>query len=241
MTRLYLGETMIGRLATDPAVVSSSTASSTSQVTIGTDTYTVYKFTGTGSITIGTGGVLDVLVQGGGGQGNVVDAAGGAGGGGGQVEKTSLYVAAGTWPIRIGSGSGVYLAMSHPAGTSEFYGIAGVGGAPAAQYRDRMVGGGACGGTYSSSSIGSSSPGMYYQGRIGSELRGGNADGRNTAGGGVAGDNNGVGYNPGADWGSPGELGCGGNASKPMTANTGNGGNNGASGNSGLVLIRVKN
>jgi len=239
ITKLYLGDIRIGG-ADQPAIISSSTASSTTNVTIGSDSYVVYKFTGAGSVTISSGGVLDVLVQGGGGAGNVVDGAGGAGGGGGQVERTSLYVPEGTWPIRVGTGTATYLSMSNPAGTSEFYGIAAVGGAPGAQYRDRMCGGGACGSSYSNSGIGAPSLGMYYQGRIGAQMRGGNCDSRNGAAGGVAGDGNGVGYNPGSQWGSPGELGCGGNAGKPMTANTGNGGNNGTNGNSGIVLIRVK-
>jgi hypothetical protein len=226
--------------ASPKAVVSSHTASSTSAVTISGVSYTVYKFTATGSITFSNPGFVDVLVQGGGGTGNVVDAAGGAGGGGGQVEKSNIYVTNAQIPIRIGTGSGSYLASSNPAGTSEFNGIAAVGGAPAAQYRDRMVGGGACGGTRASG-IGSDSLGLYYQGRIGAEMRGGNANSSNGAAGGVAGDDNALGYDPGANWGSPGMLGCGGNGGYPMTANTGNGGNNGSSGNSGIVLIRVRN
>lgn len=226
--------------ASPKAVVSSHTASSTSAVTIAGVSYTVYKFTATGSITFSNPGFVDVLVQGGGGPGNVVDAAGGAGGGGGQVEKSGVYVTNTSIPIRVGTGTGVYLASSNPAGTSEFNGIAAVGGAPAAQYNDRMVGGGACGSTRANG-IGSNSMGMYYQGRIGTEMRGGNANSSNGPAGGVAGDNNALGYDPGADWGSPGMLGCGGNGGYPMTANTGNGGNNGANGNSGVVLIRVRN
>jgi hypothetical protein len=235
--KLYLGDLRIGG-ADQPAIISSSTASSIVNVTIGINSYSIYKFTGAGSITLSEGGVLDALVQGGGAPGNVV-AGDGAGGAGGQIERTGIYIPSGTYSIRIGTGVGVYLGTSHAAGTSEFYGISAVGGAPASQYYDRTPGGGACGG--STNSIGAPSQGMYFQGRIGSSLRGGNASSSNNgAGGGVSGDGNGLGYDPGAEWGSPGILGCGGNAGYSMSANTGNGGNRGSNGNSGIILIRVK-
>jgi hypothetical protein len=236
--RLYVGSEFVGGPGI-PAIVDSSTASSSSSITINDDSFVVYKFTGSGNIVISNPGFVDVLVQGGGGIGNVQDGSGGAGGGGGQVERLNIFVSAGTHPVRVGSGTGAGFAVSNPAGTSSFMGIVAVGGAPASQYIDRMAGGGACGASRSSGSIGAPSPGMFLQGRIGEDLRGGNSDGINVAGGGIGSDT-GNGYDPGAIWGSPGELGCGGNASKPMSANTGNGGNAGVAGNSGLVLIRVK-
>ena len=239
--KLYLGNTRIGG-ADQPAVISSSTASSTVNVTIGSQNYRIYKFNGAGSITIVDGGVLDVLLQGGGGPGNIVDGSGGAGGGGGQVEKINIYIPEGTYPVRVGTGTINYLGTSNAAGTSEFYQLVAVGGAPGPQYNDRTPGGGACGAS-SNARIGPSY-GMYYQGRIGSEMRGGNAQETNNGrGGGVAADGgatSATGYDPGTAWGSPGNLGGGGNCGYSMTANTGRGGNNGTNGNSGLVYIRVK-
>ena len=238
--RLYLGSEYIGGPGV-PSIVDSSTASTTSSVSINEDVFFIYRFNGTGSIVFSSPGFVDVLVQGGGGNGNVYDETGGAGGGGGQVEKLNFFVPAGTHSVRVGSGTGSGLALSNPTGTSSFMGIVAVGGAPASQYRDRPAGAGACGASTTTSTevLQGQSLGLYGQGRIGENLRGGDSNGRNTAGGGIGSDS-GNGYDPGQIWGSPGELGCGGNASKPMSANTGNGGNAGVSGNSGLVLIRVR-
>jgi hypothetical protein len=236
--RLYIGSSFVGGPGI-PAIVDSSTASSTASVAINEDIFFIYKFTGSGNIVISSPGFVDVLVQGGGGPGNLLDNSGGAGGGGGQVERLNVFVPVGTHPVRVGSGTGSNLALSNPAGTSSFMEIVAVGGAPASQFRDRMAGAGACGASRSNESIAAPSLGMFYQGRIGENLRGGDSDGINVAGGGVGSDT-GNGYDPGQIWGSPGELGCGGNAGKPMSANTGNGGNAGVAGNSGLVLIRVK-
>jgi hypothetical protein len=237
-SRLYIGSDFVGGPGV-PAIVDSSTASSTASVTINEDVFLVYKFTGSGNIVVSNPGFVDVLVQGGGGIGNVFDQTGGAGGGGGQVERLNVFVPAGTHSVRVGSGAGIGTSLSNPAGTSSFMGIIAVGGAPASQYSDRMAGGGACGASSSSNAIVADSLGLFGQGRIGESLRGGNASGTNSNGGGVGSDS-GNGYDPGAIWGSPGELGCGGNAGKPMSANTGNGGNNASLGNSGLVLIRVR-
>jgi hypothetical protein len=240
--RLYVGSEFVGGPGV-PAIISSSTASSSASVTINEDIFIIYKFTGSGNIAISSPGFVDVLVQGGGGLGNISEAVGentwGAGGGGGQVERLNIYVPSGTHSVRVGSGTGSGLALSNPSGTSSFLGIIAVGGAPASQFRDRPPGGGACGASSANEYILFDSLGLDGQGRIGENLRGGNANGRNTPGGGIGSDT-GNGYDPGEIWGSPGELGCGGNASKPMSANTGNGGNNGSPGNSGLVLIRVK-
>ena len=235
---MYVGSEFVGGPGV-PAIVSSSTASTTSSVSINEDIFFIYRFNGSGNITFSNPGFVDVLVQGGGGNGNLYDDSGGAGGGGGQVERLNVFVSSGTHSVRVGSGTGSGFSLTNPAGTSSFMGIVAVGGAPASQFRDRMAGGGACGASRSNESIGAESSGMFFQGRIGENLRGGNSNGINVAGGGVGSDS-GNGYDPGQIWGSPGELGCGGNASKPMSANTGNGGNAGSSGNSGLVLIRVR-
>lgn len=225
--------------AVPKARVASSTASSTSSVTISGESYTVYNFTGAGSITFDRAGLVDVLVIGGGGGGNCSDNTGGAGGAGGWVEQTSVYVPAAQVPVRVGPGNTPNLRLSSPESTSSFQGVTAVGGAPGAQYRDRQPGGGACGG--SQSTFVGGSYGLYGQGLIGSDMRGGNPYfySANGYGGGVA-DDSGNGADPGANWGSPGYKGYGGNKSIAAAANTGNGGDNGAYGNSGIVFVRVK-
>lgn len=224
------------------AVVDSSTASDVKDVLDPDgDMAKVYTFTGTGTIRFLKPGLVDVLVQGGGGNGNVMDGTGGAGGAGGQIERRAVYVTEGTdLKVLVGAGCPGSLDTSNQVGTSSFQGITAVGGAPASQYRDRTPGGGACGGSHCNGGPGAPSSGMYGQGRIGAEMRGGNAgDEGNGPGGGVNGDR-GEAYTPGADWGAPGPLGGGGNAGNAQAANTGNGGNAGATGNSGIVFIRVK-
>jgi hypothetical protein len=81
----------------DAAVVTSTTGSPT----ITTDgTATVYKYTGDGTMVIGTAGAVRLLVIGaGGGGGND-----GGGGAGGFVTTTSYILAAETWTIKIGAG-----------------------------------------------------------------------------------------------------------------------------------------
>lgn len=62
---------------------------------------TCYKFTGSGSITIGNAGVCEVLVVGGGGSGG--NGAPGGGGAGGYLNK-SVYFDSGTQTIQVGGG-----------------------------------------------------------------------------------------------------------------------------------------
>ena len=226
--------------AVPKARVASSTASSTSSVTISGESYTVYRFTGAGSITFDRAGLVDVLLVGGGGTcGGTNSTYNGAGGAGGWVEKTSVYVPAAAVPVRIGAGQSGDLLQSNTLGTSEFNGLTAVGGAPGAQYNDRQPGGGACAGNRSSG-IGQGAP-MNYQGLVGASLRGGNAQGpQGGYGGGVA-DDSGNPADPGANWGNPGSKGAGGNK-RAGAANSGDGGSNTAGstdGSSGIVLIRV--
>ena len=70
---------------------------------------TIYKFTGSGSITIGTAGTCEVLVVGGGGYGSTggFSAAtwgGGGGGGGGVVYFSSVSLNSGSNTVTIGAG-----------------------------------------------------------------------------------------------------------------------------------------
>jgi hypothetical protein len=225
--------------AVPKARVASSTASSTSSVTISGASYTVYNFTGTGSITFDRAGLVDVLLIGGGGTCGGTDGYyNGAGGAGGWIEKTSFYVPAAAVPVRIGAGQPGDLLQSNTLGTSEFNGLTAVGGAPGAQYNDRMPGGGACAGN-KAAFVGNGTA-MNYQGLIGSALRGGNSQNSlGGFGGGVA-DDSGNASDPGANWGSPGSKGAGGNK-RTAAANSGDGGSNSGTtaGNSGIVLIRV--
>jgi hypothetical protein len=70
---------------------------------------TIYKFTGSGSITIGTAGLCEVLAVGGGGAGSSAGGSRGGGGGGGTViTDTAYYVAAGTHTVTIGAGGSAY-------------------------------------------------------------------------------------------------------------------------------------
>jgi len=222
------------------ATVSSSTAASVTAVTSGGLPAKVYKFTGTGSITFATAGLVDVIAQGPGGVGSY-----GCGGAGGFVQKLGVYVPAGSNPVYIGAGD-TYDLIQGNFESSFFNGVVATGGGSGAGYTDRQPSGGACGGgsgPFASSSYGA---GCKFQGVIAVSAgvtRGGNGAGVNGGGGGgVAGDGSGgsggAGTTPDASWGSPGTLGRGGGGAS-MTANTGNGGNLGSSGNSGLILVRV--
>ena len=68
---------------------------------------TIYKFTSSGDITIGTAGTCELLLIGGGGGGGSNSAyggAGGGGGGGGLLYNTSALVPAGTLTVTVGAG-----------------------------------------------------------------------------------------------------------------------------------------
>ena len=227
------------------AVVSSSTAASTESVTAGGKPATVYKFTGTGSITLAQGGLVDVLCVGPGGcAGSSSGGAAGAGGAGGYVIKENVYVPSGANTVYIGAGMGLDFGVVGNPQVSTFNGVTAIGGGNGGAYRDRMPSGGATGGGSSSFAV-STAQGSNYQGLIGAYLRGGN--GANTGGGGgggVAGDasggTGGAGTTPSSEWGTgyP-TLGAGGGGAA-ATANTGNGGNlDSGSGNSGRIIVRV--
>lgn len=223
------------------ALVSSSTAASVTAATVGGLPAQVYKFTGTGSITFLKAGLVDVIVQGPGGYGSF-----GCGGAGGFIEKSNVYVSAGSNAVYIGAGMTGTLLQGHTE-SSHFAGIVATGGGSGSQYTDRQPSGGACGGGSGPFAPSSFGVGARFQGVIAVSAgvtRGGNGAGVNAGGGGgVNGDGSGgtggAGITPDATaWGSPGLLGRGGGGAS-MTANTGNGGNLSANGNSGLVLVRV--
>lgn len=226
------------------AVVASSTAASTESVTASGKAATVYKFTGTGSITLSTGGLVDVLCVGPGGSGgDSGGGAAGAGGAGGYVIKTDLYIPAGSNTVYIGAGMANSFSVVGNPQVSTLAGVTAVGGGNGGPYRDRMPSGGACGGGSASFAV-STAQGSNYQGLIGAYLRGGNgANVGNGGGGGVNGDasgsSGGSGTTPASEWGTGYSTFGQGGGGASMTANTGNGGNVNSSGNSGMVLVRV--
>jgi len=80
-----------------PAVISSTTGSPT----ITTDgTATIYKFTGDGTLVVGTAGIATVLTVGSGGGGG----RGGGGGGGGSVLKNIVNLTAQTYTVKVAAG-----------------------------------------------------------------------------------------------------------------------------------------
>ena len=66
---------------------------------------TIIKYTGSGSITIGTAGTCEVLVIGGGGSGGSGGAQGGGGGAGGYYYDTAALLQSGTLTVTIGGGA----------------------------------------------------------------------------------------------------------------------------------------
>ena len=94
---------------TPPASISKATVTSTTgSPTVDTTSRagkTIYKFTSSGSITIGTAGTAEILLVGGGGGGGQVAVQGGGGGGaGGYLYDTSAYLTAGTLTVTVGVG-----------------------------------------------------------------------------------------------------------------------------------------
>ena len=90
---------------------------------------TIYNFTGSGSITIGTAGTVEILVIGGGGAGGLNGKMGG-GGAGGYVYNTSAFLPAETLTVTIGAGgsSGSEGGNIGPlSGFASFIGSSGVG------------------------------------------------------------------------------------------------------------------
>lgn len=222
------------------AIVSSSTAASTASTTVDGVSATVYKFTGTGSITLSEAGVVDVVCVGPGGVGSF-----GAGGAGGFVTQNNLYVPAGTHVVYVGAGQGYNLQQGNSS-SSFFQGVVATGGGSGAQYTDRQPSGGACGGGSGPFAPSPGGVGAIGQGTISVSsgvTRGGNGGWVNGGGGGGAGGDASGGTGGAAvstSFFGTSESYCRGGGGASMTANTGNGGNGGFAGNSGLVMIRVR-
>jgi hypothetical protein len=250
---------------TAAAVVSSTTGSPT----ITTDgTATVYKYTGDGTLVVGTSGTVRVMVQGaGGGGGN--NGPGGGGGGGGLLPyeaATYVIVPAGTYTVKVGAGGAALSAGGH----SGFSTLAASGGGRGGGTSGAGGPGGCGGGSSEGGGAGLAAlASQGFNGGGGSANNGGGGGGTSavgvtgTAGNGGAGGagtagsitgssvtTGGGGGGGGATTGGAGGAGGGGaGLAVPGTAtaggaNTGGGGGGaysgtGGAGGSGLVTVRV--
>jgi hypothetical protein len=209
---------------------------------------TIYKFTGSGSITVGTAGTCEILVLGGGGPNHyepIDGSKGGRGGAGGYIYNTSAILPAGTLTVTVGSGSGF---GNNYAGTAsrlgDFY--AAGGGQGGSNYNSRVQGGGV-GGSGGGGGPGTGSTGGGA-GIAGQGFNGGNGansgqirGGGGGAGGAASGATGGVGATNNIT-GTSTTYGIGGGSSSRSLANSGDGGNAdgaNASGQSGFVVVVI--
>jgi hypothetical protein len=203
---------------------------------------TIINYTGSGSITIGSAGYVEVLVIGGGGGGGIY----GGGGGGGLLYSTTTFLDSGTRTISIGAGgaaavnpsntySGIPSAIgsTNTSGTNpaSIIGIGGGAGALNTGSRFGLFGGSGGGGADGGGS------GFSGQGNNGADGGGGGA------GGAASGTTGGVGLALSVT-GSSVTYAAGGNdtGGGAGTANSGNGANGASSGNpggSGRVIIVI--
>jgi len=234
----------------DAAVVTSTTGSPT----ITTDgTATVYKFTGDGTLVVGTAGnVVALLVAGAGGGGTAAGAGsrgGGSGGGGGLIYETVALKAA-TYQIKIGAGG---------AGGSGGANISGSAGGNSRLGFMNAIGGGGGGGGVAGGGGGSGGGGSNGGGggAANTDFSQGNAgggsqavDSTNGGGGGGAGGAGalsgagGVGLANSASGASVTYAAGAAQGTTVGSANIGNGGSGGSSttayaGGSGVVIVRV--
>lgn len=128
---------------------------------------TIYKFTGSGTITVGTAGTAEILVIGGGG-----GAIAGGAGAGGMLSVTGAFLESGTLTVTVGAGGGAGV-NGNTSRLGNYYGI----------------GGGAGGNSGASGNVGGSgggAQGTNVPGSAGTPGQG-NAGGGGGTGGGVGG------------------------------------------------------
>jgi hypothetical protein len=182
------GWTSIGGLAL--ASISATGGNSTSDV----DGYRIHTFTSSGTFTVSSGGICEVLVvAGGGGGGNDV---GGGGGAGGLIYNTSFFIAGGTYPIVVGSGGpgGLTANASSTAQNgqnSSFSTLIAIGGGGGGNWQSAASGYVATNGGSGGGASGYTFPGQPGTGTVGQGNNGGIATNSSTdqtgAGGGGAG------------------------------------------------------
>ena len=145
---------------------------------------TIYRFTGSGSITIGSGGTAEVLVVGGGGGGGWNHA--GGGGAGGYVYDASAILPSGTLTVTVGAGAtgsagsaGWDLFLGRCGTTSKLGNIfafgGGAGGGSVDVGTGGILSGGAIGGSGGGGGRGNGNgaPGISGQGNTGGNNTGG--------------------------------------------------------------------
>lgn len=223
------GVWQVRRLLDRPAAVSGTTGSPT--VTTDGDA-TIYTFTGDGTITFGSGGIIDVLLVGGGGGSKGYSRP--SGGGGGQARDLSgFYVNASSYTITVGAGgsAGGNAAGFAGFGSNSYFGA------------ELYVGSGM--GGFSIEQRNWQNAGYGYEGNPGG-LYSSNTTGVGGCFGAGAGDTGSVTGFDSDITGSTVTYGTGGDDNNGVagSANTGDGaggvnGASGAAGGSGVVIVRV--